>query len=189
MTPKKKKKVLKLYEFRWASNDVTDKDNLPPPCRYRSCWMLVRCLSWQCPSTKRYGPAQGRTLASSWEDFIAGARRCLSALPVAPPLLSFHPQKCVSTNVCQHVCVCAHIIWPICHNHQAQIKMQLLGAHFEWNEVRGDDTWWGLISREKAKETLNIPLDLDQPACEAVCVCVSRQRCETLCRVRQNFPR
>lgn len=75
----------------------------------------------------------------------------------ASPLFVPH---CVSMNVC--LCMC--VIWPICHNHRAQIKMQQLLGGILWSGMKlGVGVGGGcLVSREGARETLNIPLDLNQ---------------------------
>ena len=99
----------------------------------------VLTASWH--RGRRYCPAQGRTLASSWEGFIAGARSCSSPSPGGPA----SPLRLVPLRVC--LCMC--VIWPICHNHRAQIKMQQLLGGIVWNGMnRGGGARVVLISRE-----------------------------------------
>lgn len=102
---------------------------------------------------KRYCPAQGRTLASSREGFIAGAWGCLVPPRADQSPLHSRLHKCVSVYVC----------------HSANLSQSqgsdknataLRGAYFgmEWRGV----TVAGrcvVISRDEAGETLDIPLD------------------------------
>jgi len=152
--------------------------------------MLVRL-----PVATAFLAQRKEVLSSSGQDtglILGGFYSRSLALSGVPPPLPPHtlggpasPLLSALGHVSTGVCLC--VIWPICHNHPAQIKMrQLLGGHtfgLEWSGCGGGGgrgTRRSLISWEggyRDTQHSSRPGLETQKAQEGVCVCVCGCAC------------